>query len=52
MSDQTCRLAQIPFDKGYFENKKGPGTKFQTTFSVEYFNKISLLDKAQFNLTK
>ena len=33
------RSTQIPFNRGFFENQKGPGTSFQTIFFIEFFDK-------------
>ena len=35
----ACRLPQIPFYIGFFENLKGIATSFQATFCVEFFDK-------------
>ena len=52
MSKSACRLTQIPCYRGFFKNKKGPGTSFQAKFFVEIFDKkISFVidELAKFN---
>ena len=39
MLHSACRLAQIPFYRGYFNSQKGSGTSFQATFFAEFFDK-------------
>ena len=33
------RPPQIPIFRGFFENQKEPGTSFQTTVFIEFFDK-------------
>ena len=42
MSKLACKLPQILLYTGFFKNKKGAGTSFQTTFFVEIFDEIVL----------
>ena len=39
LSKSACWPTQIPFYRGFFENKKGPGTIFQVRFFTEFFAK-------------
>ena len=39
MSKSACRFPQILFYRGFFENKKGPGTSFQATYFADFFDK-------------
>ena len=53
MSKSAGRLTQIACYRGFFKNKKGPGTSFQAKFFVEIFDKkisLVILDElAKFN---
>ena len=39
MSKSSCRLPQIFFYRGFFINKKGPGTSFHATYFFKIFIK-------------
>ena len=39
MSKSANRLLQVPIYRGFFRNKKGPGTSFQATSFAEFFGK-------------
>ena len=53
LSRSACRLPQIPFYRGFFENWEGPGTSFQATFFIKIFDKefsfVSLHKLAKFH---
>ena len=39
LSKSAHRPPQIPFYRGFFENQEGPGTSFQATLFIEFFDK-------------
>ena len=38
-SKSACWPPQIPFYRRFFENQKGPGTSFQATLSIKFYDK-------------
>ena len=46
MFKSARRPPQIPFSRRFFVNQKGPGTSFQATFFIEFFDKnFTFFDK-------